>query len=160
MINVIDFREQWTSWGMPIQVPFENALYFTDLAHVICLYRIGQFQVELVTVKPNTNVPKHRHPNVESSAVYINGDFGSGDDIKGLLYYDKLQKERNGTHALFMKAKKDGYLGEPHFATVFDKGAAWLSFERWENKEPSTVLLDWEGEPLDETHRKMLNGQT
>lgn len=38
------------------------------------LYRDGQYQVQLFIVKPNSEIPPHIHPNVDSYEVYLSGD--------------------------------------------------------------------------------------
>ena len=51
----------------------EKNLSFADGVVGLVVHRDGQFQTQLFTVEPNVSIPNHRHPNVDSYEVAMNG---------------------------------------------------------------------------------------
>jgi hypothetical protein len=162
-MQVDQFRKWWFENKRPFKPPFKNAVYFTDTTHSLCIFRDKRYQVLLITVKPNVNIPKHSHPNVESCATYLTGYLQLGlehDDFEKTEYWNTLQKENptTGMHVLFGTSTSAGYMGEPHSLQSKDGGGAFLVFEKWLNDvEMTTALIDWIGEPIDEGHKRLLD---
>ena len=67
--ELTDFLEWYLDEGVSPYVPLNRSLHFVEGLTSLCIYRHGQFQVELVTVTPNTYIPPHTHPNVDSYEV-------------------------------------------------------------------------------------------
>ena len=160
-ITAEQFKTWWFKKGMPIRVPFKNFLYCTDSLHALCLFRKGQFQLILNTVKSDIYVPDHAHPGVDSSAVYLSGNLRlrhESADYEKVNHLYEMQEEnpKTGMHKLFGMSA-DSYTGELHGLQSFKEGGAFLVFEKWHDKEPTTVLLNWVGEPIDEAHKRMID---
>lgn len=62
--SVREFAKWWCDNGSPIAPPAET-VYLSDDATSFCLFRSGQFQVELYLIHPSPNLPQHGHPDVE-----------------------------------------------------------------------------------------------
>jgi hypothetical protein len=74
---MFDDLEQFKNWWLtnrPLNTPQENALSHVAETHGVVLYRQNPYQVELFNVKPNSEIPAHIHPNVDSFEVFIGGD--------------------------------------------------------------------------------------
>lgn len=142
MLDVYD-----PSWYLWSGIPEDGTVI---LAHqsvtTIVLHRDGQFQTELVIMHPNAPEwpGEHRHPHVES--------------IEGALY-DCLGVTKNGA----VVTRPDGKLGhiplvhlaptDWHRSPSKPHGSALLSFQRWaDGYSPTSVGLDWEGEPSHPSH--------
>ena len=64
----------WWLANRPMNTPDNWALVHQKDTHGTVLYRQGQYQVEMFTVEPNSEIVPHVHPNVDSFEVYIGGD--------------------------------------------------------------------------------------
>lgn len=120
----------------------------------LCLHREGQYQVELVLMKPGSPEwpGEHRHPNVDSYEVAVfypmpfkkNGLLLSGPELVvtvGAIKCDCVRLFPTDWH---------GALSPPY-------GAAILSVQKWQNHiVPTSVGLDWDGEPTTEGHKCQL----
>lgn len=120
---------------------------FGDVRSVV-LYRSGAFQAELFIVKPGGKFPdEHRHPNVDSYEVHVWGDiplFVNGQPAApiGLQCLD-------GRTVDLTRVRETDW----HGAEVFVEGGAFLSLQYWLNGiEPTSVGLDWEGNPVSTVH--------
>lgn len=152
--------EQFTHWWLkhrPMRPPFVDGVFFTDIAASIILYRKGPFQVELYVSKPETESPYHSHPGVDSLLMYLTGDLTFGKNGKPLDWSEN-QKPREGdeeVHSLF--GKYDILApNESHNLKTNGKGGAFFSFEKWHDKVPNSVTVNWEGEPSGVLHQKVI----
>ena len=71
--DLTDFLLWYKDAGERINTPLHRSIHFVENLTSLCIYRDKQFQVELVTVKPNTYIPPHTHPNVDSYEVALRG---------------------------------------------------------------------------------------
>ena len=154
--TVEEFRDWYCQKGFPLRPPFKNPVFYTDNAMSLCLFREGQFQVELYVTQPHSTSPKHTHPGVESAFVYLTGNIQF--NLEGRENPDVSQwqyAKENGTHALLGKtvSSPDGI---PHWLSIGPEGGAFLSFEYWKDKEPVSVTTNWEGDAVGEEHAKVL----
>jgi len=153
--NVQEFRDWWVK-TRPFRPPFEKSSFITDLAYSLCLYREGAFQVELYVLKPNSQAPFHSHPGVDSSFLYLGGNLEFGLEDQSFLNLSEFQKESsNGAHMLLGKTV-DAMDGMLHSVRTYKEGGAFLSFEHWREKEPDSVVLNWEGDPDGAVHNRLL----
>ena len=56
-----------------IYTPFRNPLLFVEKVTSVVLYRKDNFQVELIICQPNTVIPEHEHPDVDSYELFLYG---------------------------------------------------------------------------------------
>ena len=155
-----EFVEWYEANGFPFRPPQNNAVFRTNNASALVLYREGQFQAELYIGDPNSVTPEHSHPGVKSIIVFLSGE--GNTTVNGNFvadprpYFNKLNED--GTSVLF-KQKVVVDPNDTHGLTTYGRGFAFLSIEQWpEGIEPSSVTLHWEGETTgsihDETIRK------
>ena len=154
-----NFLKYWLE-KKPFQPPFDsNNVTFTENNVVATiLYRDNNFQVQLVTVRPNIEIIDHIHPNVDSFEVYLSGEISFRRNKKRITG-KKFWREHNKTCAYF------GYFirvnaNDWHGATTSDKGGSFLSVQHWKNgTNPSAVHWDWEFKDKQEITRtkKLIN---
>jgi hypothetical protein len=157
--NVLEFQNWWIKAGKPLRPPFKNPVFHTDNAMSLCLYREGNFQVELYITQPHSTSPPHIHPGVDSSFIYLAGNIQfnlEGRDNPDVSQWQKPQE--NGAHVLFGKTVESPD-GIPHWLKIGPEGGAFLSFEHWKDKDPVSVTVNWEGELVGEEHKKTIEAQ-
>jgi hypothetical protein len=151
-----DFKNAWLKAGKPVKPPFKNAIHTTDIAYALCLYRDGPFQIELYICKPNTETPFHSHPGIESVSLYLTGNLNFGRKDIGFVDLSQYQKPKeNGTHMLLGKSVESGFAAE-HAVKIGPEGGAFLIFEKWHTKAPTSVTINWEGNLVGEEHARTI----
>lgn len=158
--TVEEFRDWYMAQGMPIRTPFNLPIHYTDNAMSLCLYREGQFQVELYLTKPFSTSPPHTHPDVESAFVYLTGNIDF--DIEGRNLpsnRDKQYARADGAHRLF-GATSSSPDGLAHWLNIGKEGGAFLSFEYWKEGSPTSVTTNWKGDPVGSIHEEILKQKT
>lgn len=152
-LTVEQFCEWWLKHKI-IRPPFVDGIFYTDIAASIILFRKAPFQVELYISKPETEAPFHSHPGVDSVLMYLTGNMNFGTDYKVNDYseFQKPNNEHEGTHLMFGRYSivKDGGV---HNLVTKKEGGAFLSFEKWNGKTPTSVTVNWEGDPTGEMHK-------
>jgi hypothetical protein len=156
--NVEKFAEWYEKAGYPIRPPQENAIFRTNNASALVLYREGQFQVELYIGDANSVTPEHSHPGVESIIVYLSGE---GTTTVNCIkekdpapFFDKVNPD--GTSILFKVASRI-YPQDTHGLTTGNKGFAFYSIEKWDDSiKPTSVTVEWEGETTGDLHNETL----
>jgi len=125
--NVEEFGKWWIQNGMPIIIPQDVEVFLSDDATAVCLFRRGQFQVELYLIHPNPIVPVHEHPDVEVIKVRLSGK----------------------THPFLSETLK---AGESHGSGIRneseEKGYPLLAIQHWLTREPTTVASMWKGKTV------------
>jgi hypothetical protein len=154
--TVIEFKDWWLKAGCPIRPPFANAIYTTEMSHTLVLYRVGPFQVELCTCKPNSQAPMHSHPGVDSYFIYLTGNIDFGLSDGSFTDSASLQREGKGGAHLLMGQGAHAMSGAMHTLKVKEEGGAFLSFEKWNGRTPDSVTVNWEGDPIGDEHSKAL----
>lgn len=158
-MTVKEFMEAWMKAGMPIRPPFKDAVYTTDIAYSLVLYRHPPFQVELYICKANTSSPSHYHPGVDSHFVYLGGNLNLKFDDQPFSDYSEFQKPRaDGCHMMFGKHIASS-VEQSHSLEVYEEGGAFLSFEKWNTMEPTSVTINWDGELVGDEHAKMIKAK-
>lgn len=116
------------------------------------LHRYREFQTELVLMHPGTtwDGKEHRHPNVDSIEIELFGCANFTRNGKVIELPDFHYAGRNFV-----------YLDHTDFHGIGDAplplGAALLSCQLWlNNVQPTSVGLDWEGEPTSKGHAHQL----
>lgn len=122
---------QWWLAVRPINTPPDNTLIYQKDTHGVVLYRQGQYQVELFTVEPNSEIVPHIHPNVDSFEVFVSGDIQFMRD--GVVFDqttlgDQIRVKPHSWHG--------GLFGK--------RGGCFLSVQKWLNGvQPTFVGDDW-----------------
>jgi hypothetical protein len=137
-----------------------NALFGSDLelrdfglliSKVI--YRDPPFQVELVTLKPSRAYPAfpdaHRHPHVDSYEVHLGGDVQFTVD-------DVVHDSKSVAGCVLAKRAVRVPRSAWHSAKWGPNGGMFLSVQRWDGLEPTTVGFDWEGKLLSSRHERLI----
>ena len=126
------FRDWWLK-QRPINTPQINALSHVAETHGVVLYRQDNYQVELFNVKPNSEIPPHIHPNVDSYEVFIGGDIDFMCD-----------GEYHSLHAVGASIRV--LPSSWHGGKFGERGGCFLSIQKWlNNVEPKFVGDDWVG---------------
>jgi len=155
--NVEQFKDWWLKAGRPLRPPFKNPIHTTDIAYALCLYREGQYQVELYVCKPNTQSPMHKHPGVESVSMYLTGNLEFTKDNGEFVDLSQYQKPKeNGAHMLLGKGIEVNDGNKEHALRIGNTGGAFLIFEHWKDKGPVSVTTHWEGELVGSQHAKTI----
>ena len=85
-----------------LYTPFKNSLLFIEGVSGVVLYRRDNFQVELFICQPNTIIPEHTHPDVDSYECFLYGmKFTHG--VKLLLVMNRHKKKLKECHLMLMK---------------------------------------------------------
>lgn len=153
--SVEEFMNAWVKGGRPMRPPFKNAIHATEIAYSVCLFREGQYQVEMYIMKPNVETPMHSHPNVSQITVYLTGncDFSREEGVFNSTAEYQKEKE-NGTHFLLGKAMETLNNTE-HAIRTHKEGGAFLVFEHWHDKEPTSVASEWKGKTVGKEHDQL-----
>ena len=120
-----EFVEYWMK-EKPF-TPLVEGLNYVDNVSGVTLYRNYPFQVELFITKPNTIIPPHTHPNVDSYEVWVSGDI---DFMRKGKWYNhphenpKIRVKHNNIHAA-----KTGPIG-----------GSFLSIQKWLDDVPSGFI--------------------
>lgn len=152
----MDRLESFANWYLSsekgLAVPALKSIHFMDNLTAVTLYRRDQFQVEMILCKPNSEIPDHVHPNVDSFEMYVSGSimFRHG----GKLLIPKEQADSvnwdggSEMRGFKIRVKPDDY----HGAAFGDSGGCFLSIQHWLSGVPTTVGHDWKGEVLGPVH--------
>lgn len=103
----------------------------------LVLYRAGRWQVELVVIRPNVVIPKHRHLRVDSCDVALGG---AGSIEIGQRPSRPFERAMRGAIAAnLVRVPK----GEWHGGAGGEQGGVFLSFQEWDG-EPGFITEDWQ----------------
>ena len=143
-MNKFDDLFAFASWWMATKAlnpPVDNITEDENYSGVV-LYRDGQYQVELFTIKKEAVGISHVHPNVDSYECYVNGEIDFV--ISGQLYSTK----EGDVGQLTRIHPWDWHTGDSKV------GGSFLSIQKWLNGvSPTSVTLDW----TDENGNKKVN---
>ena len=144
--DLTTFLEWWIDAGQRINTPLERSIHFVENLTSTCIYRHEPFQVEFVTVRPDTYIPPHTHPNVDSYEVALRGIefYSDGKTVLPMWFANKKAPDCNLSIAHYNVVR---VLPESeHSAKAGPEGGCFLSVQQWLNGvEPSAVGMDWKG---------------
>ena len=144
--DLTDFLEWWKDAGERINTPLERSIHFVENLTSTCIYRHEQFQVEFVTVKPDTYIPPHTHPNVDSYEVALRGIEFYSDGKTVLPMWFANQKDPNSNLSIAHYNVVRVLPSSEHSAKAGGEGGCFLSVQHWLNDvQPSAVGMDWKG---------------
>lgn len=117
------------------------------------LHREGRYQVEIVEVAPNTTLPVHRHPGVDTIECPVRGLMRF--TVHGVDPYEKIPDTRLERFQQGKLIRIDA--GAWHAGRSGPEGAAFLSMQRWPAESAMTLLGEcWEGAPMSEDHGRFV----
>lgn len=155
-----EFATWWSTKAPIVPVtPIINGQSFIEGIHGVVLFREKPFQVQLFIVEPNFIIPEHKHPNVDSYEVFLNGmKFTHNENLadSGLIldFESGMIPDVRGVSTLrgaCIRVQPE----ELHGGQASPSGGSFISIQEWLNNiEPSSVENDWEGEAIGELHRK------
>lgn len=135
-IKQLDIPESWDDVGhfcdwyiennMPINFPKNPEVFLSDDATAVCLFRHGQFQVELYLIHPAPKVPLHEHPNVDVIKLRLDGNTVLASKIL----------TNNQSHGAGFRLEGEE-VGFPLFA-----------IQHWKAGTPTTVASAWKGKTV------------
>lgn len=146
-----DTLEEFVDWYMkerkPLCVPWDAEVFVTDDATAMCIFRQGQYQVEMYLIHAGFNVLPHGHPDMEVITVGMGGGGCFGEP---LMPY--------GTSKYLGRTLKI-VPGEYHGGgdgTAHGKGFMLLTFEKWLNGvKPTSAAIQWEGPLAGPLHKAL-----
>ena len=71
--DLTHFLQWYLNAGLRLFVPHDNFIHFVEGVTGVTIYRSEPYQVQLFTATPNTVIPSHTHPNVDSYEVSLSG---------------------------------------------------------------------------------------
>lgn len=143
-LKQLDIPESWENVGafcdwymennMPVNIPTRPEVFLSDDATAVCLFRHGQFQVELYLIHPEPKVPLHEHPDVEVIKLRVTQDTAMASKI--LV---------NGqSHGAGMRLEGEE-IGFPLFAV-----------QHWKKGTPTTVAAQWKGKTVGKLQENLI----
>lgn len=124
------FKDWWLA-VRPMNSPNDGTTFVAD-THGVVLFRQEPYQVEMFLVKPDSEIPPHIHPNVDSFEVYISGDITfmcNGEYFDQNIIGDTIRVLPNSWHG----------------GTFGKSGGCFLSIQKWMNGvKPKFVGDDWQ----------------
>lgn len=134
MFDDLEHFKNWWLAARPFNTPEENPLSHVADTHGVVLYRQKPYQVELFNVKPNSEIPAHIHPNVDSFEVFLGGDVE--------FICDNIVYKQN-VIGVSTRVRPSSW----HSGKFGKRGGSFLSIQKWLNDvEPKFVGDDWAGE--------------
>ena len=142
------FLDWYLETGSKILTPLKDGVHFYEGVVGTTLYRHGQFQVQLFTAPPNTIVPQHRHPNVDSYEVALTGvELSVGGKIRLPMWKADIKcddSDLSRAHYSVVRVFPESL----HGGRSGPNGGAFLSVQQWLNGvKPTSVGNDWSGGP-------------
>jgi hypothetical protein len=122
----------------------------------LVLYRQPPFQVELWIIAPNTEIPDHAHPNIDSFLVHVTGDltvFVGEEMVLGPVQTVARQDGVCKANGHWIRIRP----GQQHAGRTGPIGAAFLNVQLWLDGKPRSTDSDWKGDALNEEHKKKLD---
>lgn len=130
-----DFAKWYVDNGLPFMPPANVEVFNSDDATAFCMFKKGQFQVELYLIFPQPLVPIHEHPGVEVIETPV---------TDGVAHV--IPTLRNG------QAHGQGIRDRAEL-----KGYPLVSIQRWHPKlTPTTVAAQWKGKTVGPLHEALI----
>jgi hypothetical protein len=129
--NVSEFLKWYLDNNMPMSLPDSQEVFLSDDATAICLFRHGQFQVEMYLIHPQPKVPVHEHPDVDVIKVRLRNN---GEEVSA-EYFGVLSKGQSHGAGFRLEAE--------------EKGFPLLAVQHWKTPyKPTTVASRWKGKTV------------
>jgi hypothetical protein len=105
------------------------------------LYRDGNLQVEHLIYPPNTEVPEHRHPDVDSLGIFLSGDIEFTLFGKSVHAWDESTKTENDTPSSLGRVVPIPNT-VTHGVKIGPRGGSFLSIQLWLNEAATQRVSD------------------
>ena len=150
--ELLAFMERYFE-GDRIQLrPPHDAVRAVAGIYTLVLYREPPYQVEAVTIAPNTEIPPHHHPRMDSFEVATSGEllFFVDDRQTG---YPRAARADGSSRNLgkYVPIPADAW----HGGRAGPTGASFLSVQLWHGAV-GHVLENWNGDTMDAQHDRLL----
>lgn len=146
--ELLEFMERYFEGDRIRLRPPHQAVRAVEGIYTMVLYREPPFQVELVTIAPNIEIPAHAHPRMDSFEVALSGELLFFVDDRQTGYPREPRPDGLSRNlGKFVPIPADAW----HAGRSGPSGASFLSVQLWRG-EVGYVLENWEGEPLGERH--------
>lgn len=136
--DVSTFCDWYIENGLPSIFPKDAEVFLSDDATSICLFRHGQFQVELYLIHPNPLVQFHEHPGVDVIKIRLIED---SDNTYLAQASDVLRKGQS--HGAGVRANEEN-------------GFPLIAVQHWKDKEPTTVAAAWKGKTVGPVQEELI----
>ena len=151
--DLTTFLEWYLAGGLKTYVPHKNFVHFVEGVTGLTVYRSGEYQVQLFTATPDTVIPSHTHPNVDSYEVALSGmEFFLDDKVVLPRWYADMPATNSNlamSHYEVVRVLPDS----PHSALAGKDGGSFMSVQHWLNGvEPTSVGNDWIGSTMGDKH--------
>lgn len=135
-----DFVQWYLDNRMPIMPPWNAGVTRSDDATATCLFRHGNYQVELYLEFPDMSILPHSHPDMEVMVMTLGG---TGLD-------PRIETEDNDsvsrTWGIISEKLMPGEIHGGDTGTRLGYGTVFFAFERWYNQEEvSSAAVQWVG---------------
>lgn len=126
----------------------------------LVVYRKGQFQVELIIQPPDTFIPEHVHPNIDSYEVGLGGSMclsRNGNWIVNETIDIQTRPVPDEENVLNHNRKRGAAIrvkpGDIHGGCFAELGGVFYSVQHWLNGvKPTSVAHDYSGKVLGPDH--------
>lgn len=141
--------------NLPNRPPAHGASMFLPTIAGLTLWRDGNFQVQLFVCAPNTVIPEHSHPNVDSYEALMSGQVDFYVEGRKLIDDRFFQANHLGHSKAYGSA---GRVRENarHHAIIGKDGGSFLSIQHWLKGSPTHVGDDWIGTPVGKAHAERI----
>lgn len=159
--DVLEAYAKWYSQEVGHGIPLcpASGVSFIGKFRGIVLDRRDQFQTQLWICDPNSEIPDHSHPNVDSIQVYISGEVFLRLNGRKIIPEGSVETMPDGLsngYGTTLRVRPN----DTHGATIGPMGGSFLTFQHWLNGKPESVENDWIGNPLCDDHAKILHQRT
>ena len=120
-----------------MMIPYNAVVVRSDDASAICVFRKGNYQVELYLIYPEMWIRKHAHPRMDVIVMHLGGGSIAPEDEYGV-------SKKWGEIAFNLKA---GTYHGGDSRGQFGNGSVTLTFQRWEDPtEITSAAIQWKGD--------------
>jgi hypothetical protein len=136
--NLEEFVDWYMNARMPMMIPWNAEVIRSDDATAVCVFRKGNYQVELYLEFPGFSIERHSHPRMEVIVV----DLGGG-------HRNPMSKHVTGVTYTWGKVFHTVTSGNEHGGDTTSRmgnGSCFLACQRWDNiDEMTSAAIQWKG---------------
>lgn len=137
-----DTLDEFVNWyieaRMPLMIPWNAPVIRSDDATAICVFRKGNFQVEMYLEFPGFSIQRHSHPRMEVVVI----DLGGG-------HRNPLSKHITGVTYNWGRVFNTVKPGDEHGGDTSSQqgnGTCFLACQYWDNvDEMTSAAIQWKG---------------